>query len=108
MALHGIGDVLRDFHGTLRDSPLAQPHRHRRSSAERRIEAMALLQNTETLTAKQAITFADLFEQNTARADTYMALVHPDMRKLWVQKQLEQMGFPAVVSGETEEGSGES
>ncbi|KAF8805426.1 hypothetical protein BYT27DRAFT_7258539 [Phlegmacium glaucopus] len=69
-----------------------------RSSAECRIKATALLQNTETLTAEQAIGFADLFEQNTAQADTYIALVHPDVWKLWVQKQLEQMGFPAASS----------
>jgi len=86
----------------MRDGPMAQPRRHRRSSAERRIEATALLQNTETLTAEQAIAFADLFEQNTARADTYMALVRADVRKLWVQKQLQQMGFPGEGSGETE------
>ena len=101
-ALHGIGDALHDFHGTMRDGPMTQPRRHRRSSAERRIEATALLQNTETLTAEEAIAFADLFEQNTARADTYMALVRADVRKLWVQKQLQQMGFPGEGSGETE------
>ena len=108
LALHGIGDLLRDFHGTVRDGPLAQPRHHRRSSAERRIEATALLQNTETLTAEQAIAFADLFEQNTAQADTYMALVRPDVQKLWVQRQLEQMGFPPAVNNETQEGSGET
>jgi hypothetical protein len=95
VALHGIGDALRDLHGAVRDGPLSQPpRRQRRSSAERRIEATTLLQNTETLTAEQVIAFADLFEQNTARADTYMALVRADVRKLWVQKQLTQMGFP--------------
>lgn len=54
------------------------------------------------LTAKQAIAFTDLFEQNTARADTYMALVHANVQKLWVQKQLQQMGFPGKGSGGTE------
>jgi len=101
-ALHGIGDALLDFHGTMCDGPLAQPHHHRRSSAEHRIEVTALLKNTEMLTAKQAIAFTDLFEQNTARADTYMALVHANVQKLWVQKQLQQMGFPGKGSGETE------
>ena len=81
---------------------MSQPHHHRRSSAEQRIEATALLQNTETLTAEQAIAFSDLFEQNTARADTYLALVHADVCELWVQKQLESMGFPTAGSAVTE------
>ena len=73
---------------------------HRRSSAEHRIEATALLQQKEDLTADQIIAFADLFEQNTARANTYMALVCDDVWKLWVQKQLVELGFPIVGRSE--------
>lgn len=76
LVLHGIGDALCDFHGTMCKGPLAQPCHHRRSSAECRIEVTALLQNTETLTAEQAIAITDLFEQSTAQADTYTALTH--------------------------------
>ena len=50
------------------------------------------------MTADQAITFADLFEQDTAKADTYIGLVCVDMQKLWVQRQLVKLGFPDVSS----------
>ena len=47
----------------------------RRSSAERRIEATALLQKTEILMmADQMVAFADLFGQNTVKADTYISV----------------------------------
>jgi hypothetical protein len=45
------------------------------------------------------VAFADLFEQTTAKADTYMALVRDDVRKLWVDRQLVELGFPAGNSG---------
>jgi len=105
MSLHGINGTLFDLHTTVRDGPLSQPRHHRRSSAERRIEATALLQKTETLTADQAIAFANLFEQNTAQADTYMALVREDVRKLWVQRQLEKMGYPPAMQVDGEASS---
>ena len=50
------------------------------------------------MTADQAIAFADLFEQDTAKADTYMGLVRVDVRKLWVERQLVKLGFPTVGS----------
>lgn len=77
---------------------LGSSRHHRRSSAERRIEATALLQQREELTADQAVAFADLFEQNTAKADTYMALVRDDVQKLWVERELVELGFPTVSS----------
>ena len=43
------------------------------------IEATALLQEKKVLTADEVVAFADLFEQNTAKADTYMALIHADV-----------------------------
>jgi hypothetical protein len=46
----------------------------------------------------KSFAFADLFEQNTAKANTYMALIHVDVRKLWVQRQLVDLGFPVVGS----------
>ena len=79
---------------SMHNGPLGQPRHHRRSSAERRIEATALLQEKEDLTVDQMVAFADLFEQTTAKADTYMALIRDDVRKLWVQKQLKELGFP--------------
>jgi hypothetical protein len=94
-ALHGIKDMMAGISSSMRDGTLGQPRHHRRSSAERRIEATARLQEKEDLTADQIIAFADLFEQNTARADTYMALVRDDVRVLWVQKQLVILGFPS-------------
>ena len=78
-ALHGIKDVMLDIGMLMCDGLLGQPHHHRRSSAECRIEATALLQEKEDLTTDQAITFADLFEQDTAKADTYMGLVCVDV-----------------------------
>jgi hypothetical protein len=80
------------------NGPLGQPRHHRRSSAECRIEATALLQEREDLTADQIIAFADLFEQTTSKADTYMymALVHADVWELWVQRQLVDLGFPTT------------
>ena len=83
----------------MRSGTLGQHRHHRRSSAERRIEATALLQQKEDLTADQIIAFADLFEQTTAKADTYMVLVREDARKLWVQRQLADLGFPVDGSG---------
>jgi len=50
------------------------------------------------LTTDQAIAFADLFEQDTAKADTYMGLIRVDVRKGWVERQLVKLGFPAVGS----------
>jgi hypothetical protein len=101
-ALHGIKDVMADINMSMRNGSMGQPRTHRRSSAERRIEATTLLQEREDLTADQAIAFADLFEQDTAKADTYMGLVRIDVRKLWVQRQLVKLGFPTIGSGEAE------
>ena len=50
------------------------------------------------MTTDQAIAFADLFEQDTAKADTYMGLIRVDVRKGWVERQLVKLGFPAVGS----------
>ena len=94
---------MENISSNMRNGPLAQPRRHRRTSAERRIEATALLQEKEVLTADEVIAFADLFEQNTTKADTYMALICADVRKLWIQKQLVELGFPPAVSSGTEE-----
>jgi hypothetical protein len=77
--LHGLKDVMADINMSMRNGPMGQPRHHRRSSAEHRIEATALLQEREDLTADQAIAFADLFEQDTAKADTYMGLVRVDV-----------------------------
>ena len=93
-ALHEIKDMMTDISSTM-----GQARHHRRSSAERRIEATALLQTKEDLTVDQLVAFADLFEQNTSKADTYMALIRDDVRKLWVQKQLVDLGFPMVAGG---------
>ena len=87
---------MADFNLSMRDDPLGQPRHHRRSSVEHRIEATALLQQREDLTADQAIAFADLFEQDMAKADTYMGLIRVDVRKLWVERQLVKLGFPTV------------
>jgi hypothetical protein len=95
-ALHGIKDMMADISTSMRNGPLGQPRHHRRSSAERRIEATTLLQQKEDLTVDQMVAFADLFEQTTAKADTYMALIRDDVRKLWVQRQLVELGFPMV------------
>jgi len=98
-ALHGIKDMMAGISTSVPNGPLGQPRHHRRSSAERRIEATALLQQKEDLTVDQMVAFADLFEQTTAKADTYMALIRDDVRKLWVQRQLVELGFPALGSG---------
>jgi hypothetical protein len=96
-ALRGIEDMMVDVGASIR-SGMSKTRHHRRSSAERRIEATALLQEKEDLSADQVIAFADLFEQTTAKADTYMALVREDARKLWVQRELAELGFPTVSS----------
>ena len=92
-AMHGMSSSIHN--GSL---GVGQPCHHRRSSAERRIEATTLLQQKEDLTVDQIIAFADLFEQNMSKADTYMALIRDDVRKFWVQKQLVELGFPIVTS----------
>ena len=92
--------MMAGISSSMRDGTLGQPRHYRRSSAEHKIEATALLQQKEDLMADQIIAFADLFEQNTVRADTYMALVRDDVRKLWVQKQLVELGFPIVDRSE--------
>jgi hypothetical protein len=43
---------------------------------------MALLQKRKDLSGNQYIAFADLFEQTTSKANTYMALVCDDVQKL--------------------------
>jgi len=83
---------------SMRNGPLGQPRHHRRSSTEHRIEATALMQEREDLTADQAIAFVDLFEQDTAKADAYMGLIRVDVQKLWIQRQLVKLGFPAISS----------
>jgi hypothetical protein len=97
-ALHGIKDMMAGISSSMSNGPLGQPRHIRRSSAERRIEATTLLQQKEDLTVDQMVAFADLFEQTTAKADTYMALIRDDVRKSWVQKQLVELGFPTVGS----------
>jgi hypothetical protein len=99
-ALHGIKDMMAGISSSMRNGPLGQPRQHRRSSAERRIEATALLQEKEDLTVDQIVAFADLFEQTTSKADTYMALIRDDVRKVWVQNQLAELGFPKVGGSE--------
>ena len=99
-ALHGIKDMMAGMSSSMRDGSLGQHRHHWRSSAEHRIEATALLQQKEDLTVDQMVAFADLFEQTTAKADTYMALVRDDVWKLWVQKQLVELGFPMAGSSE--------
>jgi len=101
-ALHGIKDVMANINMSMRNGSMGQPRTHRRLSAERRIEATTLLQEREDLTADQAIAFTDLFEQDTAKADTYMGLVHIDVRELWVQRQLVKLGFPAISGSEAQ------
>jgi hypothetical protein len=98
-ALHGIKDMMAGFSSSMQNGPLGQPRHHRRSSAERRIEATALLQEREDLSVDEIVAFADLFEQTTSKADTYMALVREDVQKVWVRRQLVELGFPAVGSG---------
>jgi hypothetical protein len=60
---------------------------------------MTFLQGKEDLMVDQIVAFADLFEQNTSKANTYMALICDDVRKLWVQKQLVELGSPMVAGG---------
>jgi hypothetical protein len=98
--LHGIKDMMAGISSSMCNGSLGQPCHHWRSSAECRIEATALLQQKEDLTVDQMVAFADLFEQTMAKADTYMALVCDDVQKLWVQKQLVELGFPMAGSSE--------
>ena len=100
-ALHGIKDMMAGISSSMRNGSLGlgQPRHLRKSSAERRIEATTILQQKEDLPVDQIVAFADLFEQNTSKADTYMALIRDDVRKLWVQKQLVDLGFPMVAGG---------
>ena len=79
LVLHGIKDIMENISSNMYNGPLAQPHCHRRTSMECQIEATALLQEKKVLTADEVIAFADIFEQNTAKADTYMALIHADV-----------------------------
>jgi len=76
--------MMAGISSSMGNGSLGQPRHHRRSSAERRIKATALLQENEDLTADQIVAFADLFEQNTSKADTYMALIRDDVRKLYM------------------------
>jgi hypothetical protein len=97
--LHGIKDMMEGISSSMRNGSLGLglPHHHRRSSTERQIEAMTFLQGKEDLMVDQIIAFADLFKQNASKADTYMALIRDDVWKLWVQKQLVELGFPMVA-----------
>jgi hypothetical protein len=93
-ALHGIKNMMEGISLSMLNGTLGLPRHHRRSSSERRIEATALLQEKEDLTVDQFVAFADHFEQNTLKADTYISLVRDDVRKVWVKKQLMDLGFP--------------
>lgn len=97
-ALHGIKNMMEGISTSMLNGTLGPPRHHRRSSSEHRIEATALLQEKEDLTVDQMVAFADLFEQNTLKADTYISLVRDDVRKVWVKKQLTDLGFP-IASG---------
>jgi hypothetical protein len=94
-ALVGIKDMVMGLGMSMLEGPMLQPRHHRKNSTECRIEATTLLQQRETLTTDQVIAFADLVEQNMLKADTYMALVYDDVWKLWVQRELTDLGFPA-------------
>ena len=98
VALHGIRDLMVDINTNMCEGPLEQPCHHRRNSAECKIEATAHLQEKEVLSVDQIISFSDLFEQTTAKANTYMALVCHDVWKLWVQRELVELEFPAPPS----------
>jgi hypothetical protein len=98
-ALHGIKDMMAGISTRMQSGTLGHPRQHRRSSAERRIDATALLQEREDLTADQVVAFADLFKQTTAKADTYISLIRDDVRKLWVERELGELGFPVGVGG---------
>jgi hypothetical protein len=99
--LHGIKDMMEGISSLMCNGllGLGLPCHHRRSSMECRIKAMTPPQGKENLTVDQIVAFADLFEQNTSKADTYMALICDDVWKLWVQKELVELGFPMVAGG---------
>ena len=98
--MHGIKDVIVNLNMFMHSGSLDQPHCYRRFFVEYRIEVTALLQQREDLTTDQAIAFADIFEQDMAKADTYMELICVNVQKLWVWRELVKLGFP--VCSETE------
>ena len=69
------------------------------TSPERRAKAMDLLQEQESyLDDDRMVAFIDLFREDTAAADAYLALKRDSLRKKWVEKQLiNKLGFPLVV-----------
>jgi hypothetical protein len=84
-ALHGIKDMMEGISSLMHNGLLGlrPPHHHRKSFMERQIKVTTLLQGKENLMVDQIVAFADLFEQNTSNADTYMALICDDVQKLW-------------------------
>jgi hypothetical protein len=75
LALHGIKDMMEGIISLMRNGLLGlRPPRHyRRSSTEHQIEATTFLQRKEDLTVDQIVAFADLFEQNTSKANDALA-----------------------------------
>ena len=101
VALNGIKESLDAFNNTLgRSLVMQQPDRGRAdTSPERRAKAMDLLQEQESyLDDDRMVAFIDLFREDTAAADAYLALKRDSLRKKWVEKQLiNKLGFPLVV-----------
>lgn len=77
-----------------------QPDRMRSdTSPERRAKAMELIQEQESYLSDDClVAFIDLFRADTAAADAYVALKREGLRKSWVQKQMKDLGFPALDS----------
>jgi hypothetical protein len=100
VALNGIKESLDNFNSTMERSLLMQPDRMRSdTSPERRAKAMELIQEQESYLSDDClVAFIDLFRADTAAADAYVALKREGLRKSWVQKQMKDLGFPALDS----------
>jgi hypothetical protein len=100
VALNGIKESLDAFNNTLRCSLVMQQPECGRAdtSPERRAKAMDVLQEMETyLDDDRLVALIDLFRQDTAAADAYLAIKRDGLRRRWVEKQLiDHLGFPAL------------
>jgi predicted protein tyrosine phosphatase len=105
IVLNGIKESLDTFNTAFRQSILAQPEcSDADTSLEHQSKAMESLQERETyLDAPHIVALLDLFQADTASADTYLAIKQDEVFLLWIERRLmKDLGFPAVSMSDLE------
>jgi hypothetical protein len=86
VALNSIKESLNTFNTTIEHKLRGTDRDRINTLPENQTKAMALLQEKETyLDDNHIIALFDLFQTNTVAADTYLALKHDNLHKLWIE-----------------------